>query len=122
MNLILADCEEFRKLKKKSRCGALAEPIEQKRLLGFILLRGQNVVSITVEGPPPPGEDVPRMPNTSRTGRGSGSKRVAGRGRGLPSDIPLPTMMSGNILNLSTTFILKIKFLFSKINNMNFNF
>jgi len=43
MNLVLADCEEMRRIRNR----------DEKRLLGFILLRGEHVVSMNVEGPPP---------------------------------------------------------------------
>jgi small nuclear ribonucleoprotein B and B' len=96
MNLILADCEEFRRLKSKAKVPTIpAEPREEKRVLGFVLLRGQNIVSITIEGPPPPEEGLPRVPLPG--GGGPGSSRAAGRG--MPSVIP-SAATPGNILEL----------------------
>jgi small nuclear ribonucleoprotein B and B' len=59
MNLVLADCEEFRRVRPKKKAGETATPAEQemKRALGLVILRGESVVSISVEGPPPVVDD-----------------------------------------------------------------
>jgi len=72
MNLILGDCEEFRKITPKGK--GKGEEREEKRPLGLVLIRGECVISLSVEGPPPT-EDT-RMKDAGVN---------AGPGRGVPS-------------------------------------
>ena len=55
MNLVIAECEEFRRVRPKKKPGETeAGPIQEiKRTLGLVILRGETVVSLSVEGPPP---------------------------------------------------------------------
>ena len=66
MNLVLADCEEFRRVRvKKGSAAAVGEDApkhtEIKRTLGLVILRGESVVSISVEGPPPIVDEEKKM-------------------------------------------------------------
>ncbi|KAJ0981712.1 hypothetical protein J5N97_009967 [Dioscorea zingiberensis] len=78
MNLVIGDCEEFRRLppSSKKNIGALRE---ERRTLGLVLLRGEEVVSMTVEGPPPP-DDSRAKAVAAASLAGPGLGRAAGRG------------------------------------------
>ncbi|KAK1921762.1 hypothetical protein DB88DRAFT_513031 [Papiliotrema laurentii] len=86
MNFVLAECEEFRTVKgKKSKDSASNEPaptVQQKRTLGLVILRGETIVSVQVEGPPPvTGE-------SKGLAAGPGQGVPAGRGMGLGAGAP----------------------------------
>lgn len=101
MNLVLADTEEFRRVKRKptkSAAPGSAEPAfvetEEKRTLGLTIVRGAHIISTTVEGPPPAdpsarlGKDVPGASGVpAAMSAGPGISRPAGRG--------LPTGLTG---------------------------
>jgi len=77
LNLVLCDTDEFRTIRSKGGAegrSAVVEERQEKRSLGLIILRGETVVSIAVEGPPPP-DSRSRM-----TPGGPGMAKGAGRG------------------------------------------
>ena len=78
LNLVLSEAEEFRVLRKGG--AALLEERTEKRSLGLVLIRGENVVSLAVEGPPPP------------SAKGAGGIAVT-RGRGTA--MPGPPLSAG---------------------------
>ncbi|KRZ69782.1 Small nuclear ribonucleoprotein-associated protein B [Trichinella papuae] len=80
MNVVLADCEEFRRYRPKA--GRTVDR-EEKRTLGFILLRGEHIVSMSVDGPPL--KDCGGIP-------GPGMAKPVGRG--MPF-VPMPGMAPG---------------------------
>jgi small nuclear ribonucleoprotein B and B' len=99
MNLVLADCEEFRHVRPKKKPGESESGPEQemKRSLGLVILRGETVVSISVEGPPPVQDEDKknavrarppiqgRMPISQSFPFSRVSQLPAGPGRGMPA-------------------------------------
>lgn len=90
MNIVLADCEEFRKVKRKTKAtgapGASAAQItetEEKRSLGLAIVRGATIVSAAVDGPPP--ADPAARLGQSAPGAGAGPSIVAGPGISKPA-------------------------------------
>ncbi|KAF8543544.1 hypothetical protein BDD12DRAFT_788253 [Trichophaea hybrida] len=88
MNVVLADTEEFRRIKRKpAKAAASQTPTisEEKRTLGLIILRGLHIVSMSVEGPPP-ADPSTRLGATPTGGLGAGAGPGIARpaGRGLP--------------------------------------
>ena len=82
MNIVLGDTEEYRRIKTK--VGKTKEEREEKRTLGLIILRGDSVISLTIEGPPPPES------NDKVSIAGPGMVKAVGRGMPVA-----PTAVSG---------------------------
>ncbi|GAA5995309.1 small nuclear ribonucleoprotein-associated protein [Rhodotorula paludigena] len=90
MNLVLAECDEFRRVKRKGGAKAQQdqeddEEDEMKRTLGLVILRGETIVTLSVEGPPPVSDDK----GLASLAPGPGFGAPAGRGMGLSAP---PTM------------------------------
>jgi small nuclear ribonucleoprotein B and B' len=98
MNFVLAECEEFRTVKvslyyfcrikrsiadgqgkktKEASTTDAAPSVQQKRTLGLVILRGESIVSVTVEGPPP-------ATSESTGGLTAGPGKGVPAGRGMP--------------------------------------
>jgi small nuclear ribonucleoprotein B and B' len=90
MNIVLGDSEEFRNIKAKKGTGITEEKLE-KRVLGLIILRGDSVVSMTIEGPPPPEGDEKITPG------GPGVAKAAGRGLPIAPMGVAPVGLSGPV-------------------------
>jgi small nuclear ribonucleoprotein B and B' len=114
MNLVLSDTEEFIKIKAK-KPGDVDR--EQKRALGLVLLRGENIVSLSAESPPSQASkrfsDIPNagQGKSQPIGRGSTATQAPsglsgpGRGVGGPGMLNmLPTTGRGAMIN-QTSFL-----------------
>merc|ERR1719313_121164 len=86
-NLVLADCEEFRRVKAK---GSDVEK-EVKRHLGMAIIRGDVIMSLTAEAPPPATEKKPGEGLQAGSGRG----QAAGRGVNMTTGMGPGPGMSG---------------------------
>jgi len=85
MNIVLGDCEEYRKIKSKK-----GEDKEEKRTLGLVLLRGENVISLSAEAPP--------LPKAGKKGpAGPGAGRAQGRGAPIAPLAAAPTGLAGPV-------------------------
>lgn len=93
MNLVLGDCEEFRRIKAKKASGGGTDEREEKRVLGLVLLRGENVVSMQVEAPAPTAAKV-----TGGSG-GPGVGRPAARGIPPPA-AAAPRALAGPVAGM----------------------
>ncbi|PHH79570.1 hypothetical protein CDD80_4450 [Ophiocordyceps camponoti-rufipedis] len=112
MNLVLADTEEFRRVRRKQTKALApgAEPathvveVEEKRTLGLIILRGAHIVSVSPESPPP-ADPSARLGKTTAGGitstlsAGPGVAKPAGRGAPPPSLAVSPSLSSSSLLS-----------------------
>jgi len=87
MNLVLGDCEEYRRLRGKKS----GEDREEKRLLGLVLLRGENVISLSADAPPPP------KARGAIAAAGPGVGKAAGRGMPVAPLSKAPRGLSGPV-------------------------
>lgn len=91
MNLVLGDAEEFRQLPPKK--GVAEEDREERRLLGLVILRGDEVIDLMIEGPPP--ADETRLAKQQAAPAGPGMGRAAGRGMPVAAPGQAPPGLAG---------------------------
>ena len=104
MNLVLADTEEFRRVKRKATKGAQSAPgssssalveSDEKRTLGLTIVRGTHIISCSVDGPPP-ADPSARLGTSAPGGAGAAPPTLAaGPGISRPAGRGLPVGLSG---------------------------
>ena len=103
MNLVLADTEEFRRIKSRSKKSGGAPgsttatdvELEEKRTLGLTIIRGTHIISLTVDGPPP-ADPSARLGTSAPGGAGAGGVALsAGPGISRPAGRGAPIGLTG---------------------------
>ena len=112
MNVVLSETEEYIKIKAKKQ-GDIDR--EKKRTLGLVLVRGDNIISLSAESPPSQNikkittsEKVPGQ--TSALGRGEKIEAQAGlsgpgRGVGISSNSTMNPSLGRGVLNTNSVEI-----------------
>lgn len=110
MNLVLADTEEFRRVKRKATkpsaapgaAGSSAPLVEneEKRTLGLTIVRGAHIISLSVESPPP--ADPSARLGTSAPG-GASAAMAAGPGIARPAGRGLPVGLTVRLIDTPYT-------------------
>lgn len=89
MNLVLSEAEDVRRPKRALHSKHPETVAEEKRTLGLVILRGEWIISISVEGPPP----ADPRDRLGKAAPGPGVGRAVGRGVGgqpLGSGVQVP--------------------------------
>lgn len=112
MNLVLADTEEFRRVKRKATkpsaapgaAGSSAPLVEneEKRTLGLTIVRGAHIISLSVESPPP--ADPSARLGTSAPG-GASAAMAAGPGIARPAGRGLPVGLTVSLIYTPYTIV-----------------
>ena len=90
MNVVLADTEEYR-ITKTNKTGVQKQI---KRTLGLVIIRGENIISLTAEAPP-----SQTFKKTDADGNKSGKVTAINRAGNIPTQMPttmMPPLISPN--------------------------
>ncbi|KAI6241442.1 Sm domain-containing protein [Aphelenchoides fujianensis] len=98
MNIIVSECEEHRRIKAKPGKKLVNE--EEKRVLGLVLIRGDKIISMSVDGPPQK-EDEIKLPKAGGLG-GPGTAKPGVRGVPIvPPQMPgAPAGLAGPVAGM----------------------
>jgi len=92
LNVVLGDVEEIRLVMPDKKKGTIAKPVEEKRQLGMILLRGNQVLSMKPVSPPGP---KPKLPSSTTAAAAVGPMPVPGAPPQARPMMMAPPMMAG---------------------------